>query len=62
MVHGFLAFRVGPGLIKGGWRSKRLKKRRVLYGFSGKAVVHDRAHGTIILQMLSNAKFAAGCL
>ena len=55
-------FGVGPGLIKGGWRSKKLKKRRVLYRFLGKAVVHDRAHGTIILKMLSNAKFAAGCL
>jgi len=53
---------VGPGLIKGGWGSNKLKKRRVLHSFLGKAVVHDRAHGTIILQMLSNAKFAAGCL
>ena len=58
----FWFFGVGPGLIKGGWGSNKLKKRRVLYRFLGKAVVHDRAHGTIILKMISNAKFAAGCL
>ena len=45
---GFWFFRVGPGLLKGGWESKKLKKHRVLQCFLGKAGVYDRTHGTNI--------------
>ena len=49
---GFWLFRVGPGLLKGGWESKKLKKRGVLQCFLGKAGVYDRTHGTNILKIV----------
>ena len=51
LVH-TLGAMTGPGLLKGAWESKKLKKRRVLQCFLGRAGLHDRTHGTNILKIL----------
>ena len=55
-MHGILALGVDPGLLKGAWESKKLKKRRVLQCFLGRAGVHDRTHGTNILKIIITAR------
>ena len=50
-MHGILAFPSSPGFTQRGWESKKLKKRRVLQCFLGKAGVYDRTHGTNILKI-----------
>ncbi len=41
-----------PGLLKGVWKSKELKKRRVLRCFLSSAEGHDRIYGTNILKII----------
>ena len=45
-------FRDGPGLLKGGCESEKLKKRRVLMCFLSSAEGHDRTYGTNILKII----------
>ncbi len=49
---GFWLLRVDPGLIKGVWKSKKLKKRRVLQCLLSSAEGHDRTYGTNILKII----------
>ena len=42
----------GPGLLKGVWKSKYIKKRRVLLCFLSSAEGHDRTYGTNILKII----------
>ena len=48
----FWFFGVGPGLMKGWWNNKNLKKRRVLQCFLSSAGGHDRTYGTNILKII----------
>ena len=45
-------FRDGPGLLKGGCGSEKLKKRRVLMCFLSSAEGHDRTYGTNIFKII----------
>ena len=49
---GFWLLGFDPGLLKGVWKSKELKKRRVLQCFLSSAEGHDRIYGTNILKII----------
>ncbi len=57
---GFWLLMVDPGLLKGGWESKELKKRQVLQCSLNSADGHDRTYGTNIFKIvvtMSEAKW-----